>query len=300
MLTLLVTGAPGACFGPDYGSWDPWTHKASVRHNGLTEEVEAMLSRLFERWRGAGPDPAFSELLEPRDGRPLIRLGGITKTFQDGDVATRALDDISLDIEKGDFVCVAGPSGCGKSTLLHTLGLLESPTQGRYELNGQPVTQFKAAALAWIRNRAVGFIFQNFNLIGDLTVQENVETPLSYLKIPAAERRERTADILARLEIERFARRYPSQLTGGEQQRVAVARALVTRPLIVMADEPTGNLDSNNGEVVMGLLEEIHREGGTLFLVTHNPEYAHRAHRTVHMFDGRIIDPENPPEGYSN
>ena len=259
-----------------------------------------MFDQLLERWRGNAPNPPFSGLLEPKEGCPLIRLEGISKIFREGEVSTPALDDVSLDIEKGEFVCVAGPSGCGKSTLLHTLGMLESPSSGRYLLNGQPVTGFKPAELAWLRNHAVGFIFQNFNLIGDLTVQENIETPLSYLRVPTAERSERVGEVLGRLGIERFARRYPSQLTGGEQQRVAVARALVTKPLIVMADEPTGNLDSHNGEIVMGLLDEIHRLGGTVFLVTHHPDYARRAQKTIHLFDGRVIDPENAPEGYSN
>ena len=219
-----------------------------------------------------------------------MELQNLTKTFHGDGVETQALCGVGLNIQHGEFVTVAGPSGCGKSTLLHIIGLLESPTSGTYLLNGVPVADLKPAELAWIRNKVVGFIFQNFNLIGDLSVLENVEVPLSYIGIPAAARRARAMEALQQVNMEKFIKRFPGQLTGGEQQRVAVARAVVNEPLIIMADEPTGNLDSRNGEAVMELLEQLHANGSTLFLVTHNPEYARRSQRSIDLFDGQIVE----------
>ncbi|HSR70119.1 MAG TPA: ABC transporter ATP-binding protein [Acidobacteriota bacterium] len=230
----------------------------------------------------------MEDFLRARADTPLISLEGISKVFVsgNGEVRTQALCEVDLQIERGEFVTVAGPSGCGKSTLLHIIGLLETPSTGTYTLNGTPVAGLKPQQMAYIRNKCVGFIFQNFNLIGDLTVYENVETPLTYLKMPAEQRRQRVMDALSKVGMNSYARRYPSQITGGEQQRVGVARAVVADPLILLADEPTGNLDSKNGEAVMSLLQDLHAKGATLFLVTHNPDYARRSQRTVKLFDG--------------
>jgi putative ABC transport system ATP-binding protein len=220
----------------------------------------------------------------------LITLEGITKVFFTDEVETHALSGVHLQIQRGEYVCVAGPSGCGKSTLLSILGLLDTPTEGRYALNGQDVSKLNHAARARIRNREVGFIFQSFNLIGDLTVYENVELPLTYRKIPAAERKQRANEALEKVGMSHRVNHYPSQLSGGQQQRVAVARALGGRPSILLADEPTGNLDSKNGEAVMELLRDLHREGATVCMVTHDPRFARHAERTVHLFDGRIVE----------
>lgn len=230
--------------------------------------------------------------MEPVDGT-LIRLDALGKVFYTEEVETHALSGIRLDIRAGEFVSIAGPSGCGKTTLLSIVGLLDAPTSGTYILDGDPVDRLSAPARARIRNRAIGFIFQAFNLIGDLTVYENVELPLTYRRTPAAERRERVHDALERVGMAHRIRHYPSQLSGGQQQRVAVARAIVGRPLILLADEPTGNLDSRNGHAVMDLLTELHAEGSTICMVTHDPRYAHLAERTVHLFDGRIVDEED-------
>jgi putative ABC transport system ATP-binding protein len=219
----------------------------------------------------------------------LIQLEGIRKVFLTDEVETHALADINLTIQRGDFVAIAGPSGCGKSTLLAILGLLDSPTDGIYILNGKPVANLDHAARARIRNLEVGFIFQSFNLIGDLNVFENVELPLTYRGIGLAERRERVEAALERVGIAHRARHYPSQLSGGQQQRVAVARALAGRPSILLADEPTGNLDSKNGEAVMALLHELHREGATICMVTHDPRFASFAQRSIQLLDGRIV-----------
>lgn len=254
-----------------------------------------MLKNLLSRLTGkASHRESFQELFKPRPGVPLLRLDGVSKIFQAGEEKTYALDDVYLDVEKGEFICVSGPSGSGKSTLLHTLGLLETPSQGKVLLNGRDVSSLRPAELAWIRNRAVGFIFQNFHLIGDLTALENVETPLTYIGLPTADRRERALRALARVNMDPYARRYPSQLTGGEQQRVAVARAIVVEPLILMADEPTGSLDSKNGEAVMQILEGLNSSGATLFLVSHNLAFARRARRTVYIFDGKVSDQPSP------
>jgi putative ABC transport system ATP-binding protein len=226
---------------------------------------------------------------------PLIHLEGLTKVFYTDEIETHALDGVHLDIEEGEYVSIAGPSGCGKSTLLSILGLLHAPTAGQYTLNGTPVAQLSTADRARIRNKEVGFIFQSFNLIGDLTVEENVELPLTYRKTPAAERRKRVQEALERVGMAHRMKHYPGQLSGGQQQRVAVARAIVGNPSIVLADEPTGNLDSRNGEVVMSLLRELHKDGATICMVTHDPRYARNADRTVHLFDGRIVEEERMP-----
>jgi putative ABC transport system ATP-binding protein len=220
----------------------------------------------------------------------LIQLGGVTKVFVTDEVETHALGGIHLAIQRGEYVSIAGPSGCGKSTLLAILGLLDSPTDGTYILNGKEVQRLKMSDRARIRNREIGFIFQAFNLIGDLTVYENVELPLTYRGMPASERKKRVHDALERVGMSHRVKHYPSQLSGGQQQRVAVARALGGDPSILLADEPTGNLDSANGEAVMDLLRELHRNGATICMVTHDPRYSRYADRTVHLFDGRIVE----------
>jgi len=222
--------------------------------------------------------------------QPLIHLDGVTKVFVTEDVETHALAGIHLSIAKGEYVSIAGPSGCGKSTLLAILGLLDSPSGGAYVLNEKPVQNLKLAERARIRNREIGFIFQAFNLIGDLTVYENVELPLTYRGMGSAERKKRVHEALERVGMSHRVKHYPSQLSGGQQQRVAVARALVGDPSILLADEPTGNLDSANGEAVMELLSDLHRAGATICMVTHDPRYTKLADRTIRLFDGRIVD----------
>jgi putative ABC transport system ATP-binding protein len=224
------------------------------------------------------------------NGAPLIQLQSIKKVFYTDEVETHALADVHLEIKQGDYVSIAGPSGCGKTTLLSLLGLLDTPTEGTYLLQGQPVANLSAAERARIRNRRIGFIFQAFNLIGDLTVYENVELPLTYRGMPGAERRQRVQAALEQVGMSHRAKHYPAQLSGGQQQRVAVARAVVGDPAILLADEPTGNLDSTNGEAVMGLLRELHRSGATVCMVTHDPRYAQHADRTVQLFDGRVVE----------
>jgi putative ABC transport system ATP-binding protein len=221
---------------------------------------------------------------------PLIHLDAVTKVFVTDEVETHALSGIHLDILKGEYISIAGPSGCGKSTLLAILGLLDSPSDGSYTLNTQPVQGLKMAERARIRNREIGFIFQAFNLIGDLTVYENVELPLTYRGMPSAERKKRVHEALERVGMSHRVKHYPSQLSGGQQQRVAVARALGGDPSILLADEPTGNLDSANGEQVMDLLRELHRSGSTICIVTHDPRYARYADRSIHLFDGRVVE----------
>jgi putative ABC transport system ATP-binding protein len=220
----------------------------------------------------------------------LIKLDGVTKVFYTDEVETHALSNIQLDIRRGEYVSIAGPSGCGKSTLLSLLGLLDSPTSGSYALDGKAVANLTPGDRARIRNREIGFIFQSFNLIGDLSVIENVELPLTYRGMRAAERRGRAQEALERVGMAHRAKHLPSQLSGGQQQRVAVARAVAGKPLILLADEPTGNLDSKSGEAVMELLRELHRDGATLCMVTHDPRYARHADRTVQLFDGRIVE----------
>jgi putative ABC transport system ATP-binding protein len=220
----------------------------------------------------------------------LIKMQGVSKIFFTDEFETHALDSIDLQIKKGEYLAIAGPSGCGKSTLLAILGLLDSPTEGNYSLNGQPVSTLKLSDRSRIRNREIGFIFQAFNLIGDLTVYENVELPLTYCGMASAERKAKVQRALERVEMAHRAKHYPAQLSGGQQQRVAVARALVGDPMILLADEPTGNLDSKNGDSVMDLLRDIHSTGATICMVTHDPRYASHAERTVHLFDGRITE----------
>jgi putative ABC transport system ATP-binding protein len=221
---------------------------------------------------------------------PLIRMTGIKKIFYTDEVETHALADIHLDIRPGEYVAINGPSGCGKTTLLSILGLLDTPTGGSYILSGEDVSNLTAADRARIRNRQIGFIFQAFNLIGDLTVYENVELPLTYRGMAAAERRKRVQEALERVGMAHRVKHYPSQLSGGQQQRVAVARAVAGDPAILLADEPTGNLDSTNGEAVMELLRELHRGGATICMVTHDPRYARHADRSIHIFDGKVVD----------
>ena len=221
----------------------------------------------------------------------MISLKGVTKVFYTDDLETHALDGIHLDVAKGEFLSISGPSGCGKSTLLALLGLLDSPTEGKYTLDGQDVTALARAARAKVRNERIGFIFQAFNLIGDLTVLQNVELPLTYREnMNGEERRKAAQHALERVGMSHRVNHHPAQLSGGQQQRVAVARALAGKPAILLADEPTGNLDSRNGEAVMNLLRELHREGATICMVTHDPRYADYADRKVQLFDGRVVD----------
>src|SRR5216684_3371415 len=222
----------------------------------------------------------------------LIHLDAIKKVFLTDEVETHALAEISLEVRRGEFVCIAGPSGCGKSTLLSILGLLDSPSEGSYTLNEQSVAKLDFAQRARIRNREVGFIFQSFNLIGDLTVFENVELPLTYRGMTSTERKQRVQEALERVGMGHRTKHYPAQLSGGQQQRVAVARALGGKPSILLADEPTGNLDSRNGEAVMELLQNLHREGATICMVTHDPRFAKHAQREVHLFDGKVVAKE--------
>jgi putative ABC transport system ATP-binding protein len=221
--------------------------------------------------------------------QPLIQLEGLEKVFTTDEVETHALSDVHLEIRQGEFVSIGGPSGCGKSTLLSILGLLDTPTAGTYILNAKPASGLRLSERARIRNREIGFIFQSFNLIGDLSVLENVELPLVYRGMAAGERRKRATECLEQVGMSHRAGHLPSQLSGGQQQRVAVARALAGRPSILLADEPTGNLDSTNGDAVMELLKELHRAGSTICMVTHDQRFTHFADRTVHLFDGRIV-----------
>src|SRR6187455_2220321 len=220
----------------------------------------------------------------------LIKLEGVTKVFYTDEVETHALAGIHLEIKNGEYLAIAGPSGCGKSTLLSILGLLDTPSDGGYVLNGRSVADLPLAERARVRNREIGFIFQSFNLIGDLTVYENVELPLTYRGMKKEERKERVMAALDKVEMAHRAKHLPSQLSGGQQQRVAVARAVSGAPSILLADEPTGNLDSKNGEAVMELLRELHREGATICMVTHDPRYAKHAERSIHLFDGRVAE----------
>jgi putative ABC transport system ATP-binding protein len=226
-------------------------------------------------------------MIEPQS-MPLIHMEAVKKVFVTDEVETHALEGIDLDIQRGEYISISGPSGCGKSTLLAILGLLDSPSAGAYVLNGRPVQDLKLSERARIRNREIGFVFQAFNLIGDLTVYENVELPLTYRGMGSAERKRRTQEALERVGMAHRMKHYPAQLSGGQQQRVAVARALAGDPSILLADEPTGNLDSVNGEAVMDLLTELHKGGATICMVTHDPRYARYADRSIDLFDGRI------------
>jgi putative ABC transport system ATP-binding protein len=238
--------------------------------------------------------------MTPTNQEPLIRLEGVTKVFYTDEMETHALDGIHLEILPGQYISIAGPSGCGKSTLLSILGLLDTPTDGRYVLNGKPVEGLKLSERARIRNREIGFVFQAFNLIGDLTVYENVELPLTYRGMASGERKKRVQNALERVGMSHRMKHYPAQLSGGQQQRVAVARALVGDPLILLADEPTGNLDSKNGQAVMDLMRDLHRGGATICMVTHDPRYASYADRTIHLFDGRIVEESVEEETAAN
>lgn len=223
------------------------------------------------------------------NGQSLIQLDSVTKVFLTDEIETHALAGIHLEIEKGEYIAISGPSGCGKSTLLSILGLLDSPTDGNYIINGTPVAELPPPERARIRNREVGFIFQSFNLIGDLNVFENVELPLKYRGLKASDRKARVKDALEKVGMAHRSGHLPSQLSGGQQQRVAVARAIAGNPAILLADEPTGNLDSANGEAVMELLRDLHRQGATICMVTHDPRYARHADRTIRLFDGLVV-----------
>ena len=220
----------------------------------------------------------------------IIEIEQLTKVFYTDEIETHALSGVHLQIERGEYVAMSGPSGCGKSTLLSIIGLLDTPTAGRYQLNGKEVANLDFADRSRIRNQEIGFIFQSFNLIGDLTVYENVELPLTYRSMSSAERKKRVQESLDKVGMAHRMRHYPSQLSGGQQQRVAVARALAGSPSILLADEPTGNLDSRNGEAVMELLQQLHREGATICMVTHDARFAKHAERTIHLFDGKVVE----------
>ncbi len=221
---------------------------------------------------------------------PLIHMTGIRKVFHTDEVETHALADVHFDIHRGEYVAISGPSGCGKTTLLSILGLLDTPSAGEYFIDGQPVARLAPADRARVRNQQIGFIFQAFNLIGDLTVFENVELPLTYRDMNASERRDRVQSALDRVGMTHRAKHFPAQLSGGQQQRVAVARAVAGDPAILLADEPTGNLDSKNGEAVMDLLKELHQNGSTICMVTHDARYSAHADREVALFDGKVLD----------
>jgi putative ABC transport system ATP-binding protein len=227
------------------------------------------------------------------NGQALIHIEDLTKVFYTDEIETHALSGIHLTIKRGEYVAMSGPSGCGKSTLLSIIGLLDTPTGGSYSLNNRPVANLDFAERSRIRNQEIGFIFQSFNLIGDLTVYENVELPLTYRqRMAAPDRKQRVMEALEKVGMAHRLRHYPSQLSGGQQQRVAVARALAGKPSILLADEPTGNLDSRNGEAVMELLQNLHREGATICMVTHDPRFAAHAEREVHLFDGKVVGEE--------
>jgi putative ABC transport system ATP-binding protein len=234
---------------------------------------------------------------------PVAELSGVSKVFKTGPLETVALAEIELVVQPREYVCVEGPSGCGKSTLLAILGLLESPTAGQCRLSGMPLARLSARELARLRNRHIGFIFQSFNLIGDMTIEDNVALPLAYMGIGSAERRRRARQTLARVGLEHRGSHRPPELSGGQQQRAAVARALVTEPSLLLADEPTGNLDSHNGEQVMTLFRELHQQGSTIVMVTHDPRFVREAGRVIHLFDGRIVkeslNPVVGPEAHS-
>ena len=220
----------------------------------------------------------------------LIEMQDVEKVFFTDEVETHALSNIHLAVGKNEWLSIVGPSGSGKTTLLAILGLLDTATGGQYLLDGKPVQDLSPSDRAHVRNRHIGFIFQSFNLIGDLTVFENVELPLTYRGMPSAERRERVKEALERVGMGHRAKHLPSQLSGGQQQRVAVARAIVGKPKVMLADEPTGNLDSKNGEAVMDLLRDLHQQGSTICMVTHDPRFSRYAQRTIQLFDGRVVD----------
>jgi putative ABC transport system ATP-binding protein len=219
----------------------------------------------------------------------MIRTHELSKVFRTEEVETTALNNVSLEIADGEFVAIMGPSGCGKSTLLNIIGLLDNPSKGELWINGTEVAKFSEKNRTSLRKGNIGFVFQSFNLIDELTVYENVELPLLYLKVSASERRKKVEEVLERMKITHRKKHFPQQLSGGQQQRVAIARAVVTKPKLILADEPTGNLDSANGEEVMNLLSELNNDGTTIVMVTHSPTDAERAHRIVHLFDGQVV-----------
>ncbi len=237
--------------------------------------------------------------MNAQNTEPLLRLDDVKKVFLTDEVETHALSGIHMDIKKGEYVSIAGPSGCGKSTLLSIIGLLDSPSDGEYILNGRSVAKLSLSDRARIRNQEIGFIFQAFNLIGDLSVYENVELPLTYRSMSAADRRERVEAALLKVGMAHRMKHYPAQLSGGQQQRVAVARAVAGSPSMLLADEPTGNLDSTNGEAVMNLLRELHQGGATICMVTHDPRYALYADRTFHLFDGQVVEEDRSEKAES-
>jgi len=234
-------------------------------------------------------DPRHPDAAAPPPRRPLIRVEGVSKIYRTRDGEVESLKPLTFDIGAGEFMAIVGPSGCGKSTLLSILGLLDTPSDGAYRLKGEPVTALTLTQRARVRNREIGFIFQSFNLIGDLTVYENVELPLTYRGMPAAERKAAAMEALEKVGMGHRAKHLPSQLSGGQQQRVAVARALAGKPAVLLADEPTGNLDSKNGDSVMALLADLHKGGATIVMVTHDARFARNADRTIHIFDGRVV-----------
>lgn len=219
----------------------------------------------------------------------MIKIEQLTKVFRTDEVETTALNKVNLDVKKGEFLAIMGPSGCGKSTLLNILGLLDNPSSGKYYFDGVEVSEFKEKQRTSLRKGNIGFVFQSFNLIDELTVFENVELPLLYLKIGSSQRRKMVESVLDRMKIGHRSKHFPQQLSGGQQQRVAIARAVVSNPKLIMADEPTGNLDSANGEEVMNLLSELNTDGATIIMVTHSPAHAERAHRIVQLFDGHVV-----------
>ena len=257
------------------------------RERSSTKENWVTLTRipcfLYVLWQSNSSNPTMST-------DSLINLEGVTKVFLTDEVETHALSGVHMVITRGEYVSIAGPSGCGKSTLLSILGLLDSPTEGSYILNGRPVQHLSLPERARIRNREIGFIFQSFNLIGDLTVYENVELPLTYRGMPASDRKAAVTEALEKVGMGHRSKHLPAQLSGGQQQRVAVARALAGKPAVLLADEPTGNLDSKNGDSVMQLLAELHKCGATIVMVTHDARFARHAERTIHIFDGRVVD----------
>ena len=219
----------------------------------------------------------------------MIKTTDLVKVFRTDEVETTALNKVNITVEKGEFVAIMGPSGCGKSTLLNILGLLDTPSGGQYYFNGEEVAKYKEKQRTNLRKGNIGFVFQSFNLIDELTVYENVELPLLYLKVSPAERRKKVGEVLERMKITHRKKHFPQQLSGGQQQRVAISRAVVTKPKLILADEPTGNLDSANGEEVMNLLSELNKDGTTIVMVTHSPTDAEKAHRIIHLFDGHIV-----------
>jgi putative ABC transport system ATP-binding protein len=219
----------------------------------------------------------------------MIKTENLNKIFRTDEVETTALNTVNFQVAKGEFVAVMGPSGCGKSTLLNIIGLLDNPTNGKYIFNDIEVSKFKERERTNLRKGNIGFVFQSFNLIDELNVYENIELPLLYIKMSTSERKKRVQEVLDRMQIAHRRKHFPQQLSGGQQQRVAVARAVVSNPGLLLADEPTGNLDSAHGEEVMNLLSQLNNEGTTIVMVTHSPTHAERAHRIVHLFDGQIV-----------